>query len=407
MCLWYRRSGRLASIAVSPYGEAVSRRSLVVLAAIVSQIAISIVQFGLPALTFALRDDRGFGPVAFAVLFGATGIGPALALLPAGRACDRIGARPVLVFGAVVGSVPLAVVGLVHGLAPMVALLLLAGIGSAAVPVAGLTALIAQFPPERRGRLLGLRQAAVPIGGFTGAWLLPALHDAGGLELAFAVPAALVAAGGLFFAAVVGGIDVRRVPPPWRASFPPALRWVMLTGAFYVTTLGGVLTFTVAALHEAGYSEHTAEILFAVVNLGAAAARITWGLVADGAGGTRRTSTLVGLGILGAVTVLVFPLAIGLGVGVAAVACVLLSFGTLGFNGVVYVTAGEAAGKTAGVAVGAASTVVFFTGSATTPGLGWVAQQAGYGVMFALLALFCIAGSLSARKIGAQRARPA
>jgi MFS family permease len=378
-----------------------SRRGAIVIAAILSQIAISIVQFGLPALTFALRDDRGVGRVGFAVLFAATGIGPALALLPAGRACDRFGARPVLVVGAIAGSLPLAAAGLVQRPWQMLVVLLLAGVGAAAVPVAGLTAMMAAFPPELRGRVLGLRQAAVPVGGMVGAALLPALHAAGGLRLAFLVPAILVALGGGAFAVVIGPLDVRRELVPLRASFPPALRWVMLTGALYVTALGGVLTFTVDALHVAGFSERAAGLLFGVVNLGAACARITWGVVADRHGGTRRVATLSRIGLLGAGAALAFPLAISHGVPAAIAACLVLAFGTLGFNAVVYVTAGEVAGSSPGVALGASSTVVFFMGSATVPGLGWIADAAGFGVMFAVCAAFCLAGSLAARRIGA------
>ena len=71
-----------------------SQRHLIVLCAIASQVAISLVQFGLPALTFALRDARGVTTIEFAMLFAATGVGPAVALIAAGRLCDRIGARP-------------------------------------------------------------------------------------------------------------------------------------------------------------------------------------------------------------------------------------------------------------------------------------------------------------------------
>src|SRR5689334_1984052 len=114
----------------------VSRRGSIVTLAVAAQMSISLIQFGLPALTFALKDDLG--------------------------------------------------------------------IGAAAVAVAGRTAILAQFPPERRGRLLGVRQMAVPAGGFVAAGLLPALHDLGGLRLAFAVPAGLVLVCGLGFAVVVG-----------------------------------------------------------------------------------------------------------------------------------------------------------------------------------------------------------
>ena len=88
-----------------------ARRHLIVLCAIASQIAISLVQFGLPALTLALRNDRGVSTVEFAFLFGATGVGPAVALIAAGRLCDRIGARPVLIFGSLIGAAGLTAAG--------------------------------------------------------------------------------------------------------------------------------------------------------------------------------------------------------------------------------------------------------------------------------------------------------
>ena len=66
-------------------------------------------QFGLPALTLALRNDRGVCTVEFAFLFGATGVGPAVALIAAGRLCDRIGARPVLIGGSIIGAAGLTV----------------------------------------------------------------------------------------------------------------------------------------------------------------------------------------------------------------------------------------------------------------------------------------------------------
>ena len=74
-------------------------------------VAISLVQFGLPALFFALRDEFGMGTVEFGLLFAAIGVGPAVALIAAGRLCDRLGARPVLVAGSLIGAAGLAAAG--------------------------------------------------------------------------------------------------------------------------------------------------------------------------------------------------------------------------------------------------------------------------------------------------------
>ena len=62
-----------------------------------------------------------------------------------------------------------------------------AGIGSAAVPVAGMSSLLREFPPERRGLALGWRQLAVPLGGAIGAAALPLLAHVGGVQLALTV----------------------------------------------------------------------------------------------------------------------------------------------------------------------------------------------------------------------------
>jgi MFS family permease len=381
--------------------QGVSRRGWIVALAVAAQMSISLIQFGLPALTFALKDDLGIGPARYGVLFATTGVGPAAALVVAGRLCDVVGARRVLVVGSAIGSGGLFLASSVHGFYALCGALLVSGLGAAAVPVAGMTAILAQFPPERRGRLLGVRQMAVPAGGFVAAGLLPALHDVGGLRLAFAVPAGLVLVCGLGFAVVVGSpADERIRPAPLAAAFTAPLRRLMLTGALYVTGLGGVLAFAVDAAHAEGLTRGEAGLVFAVLNVGAAAARVVWGLVADSGRGTRRLETLAGIGLIGCVSALVFPLALRAGIGPALAAAVLLAFGTLGFNGVVYLVAGEVAGVgAAGSAVGATSTVVFLVGSVVGPPMGLLVEHAGYGALFAVIAVCVLLGSACARTI--------
>ena len=112
-----------------------------------------------------------------------------------------------------------------------------------------------------------------------------------------------------------------------------------------------------------------AGVLFAVVNVSAAAARLVWGRLADRHGGTRRARTLAETGALAAGAALLMPLALRAGVVPSVVVACALSFGAFGFNGVLYVTAGEIAGaERAGRAVGVASTVVFGCTSALHAG---------------------------------------
>ncbi len=388
----------MASIFGRRYGEGVSRRQAILVTAVVSQAMISLVQFGLPALTFALRDELGIGPAQFGFLFAVVGVGSGVALALAGRACDRFGARPVLLAGSIVGAAGLAGAGLSGSTTGLAAALFVAGVGGAAVPVAGMTSILAHFPPDRRGMVLGLRQTAVPAGGALAALLLPPLARAGGLRLAFLVPAALVLVSGLAFAAAVGpGRTASRVPGRPRGPLPAGLARVILVGALYVVALGGVISFTAAAAEDAGIGRRSAEILLAVLNLGAVAARLFWGRLADGDGGRRRARTLIEVGVVGTATALIFPLALDAGMMAAVPAAVLLALGTLGFNGLVYLLAGEIAGPgRAGAAVGLASTAVFLSGAVAGPFLGLVAEHLGFDAMFVIVAGFAAAGTLVA-----------
>jgi MFS family permease len=174
----------------------------------------------------------------------------------------------------------------------------------------------------------------------------------------------------------------------------------MVVGALYVIALGGVIAFTVPAAEEAGLPPRQAELLLAVLNLGAAAARLGWGRVADRDAGGRRVRTLVEVGLLGAVSALVFPLALQGGLVTALPAALLLAVGTLGFNGLVYLLAGELAGPgRAGTAVGATATAVFLVGSLAAPLLGVVVEAAGFSAMFAVVAACALAGAVVARGV--------
>ena len=120
-----------------------------------------------------------------------------------------------------------------------------------------------------------------------------------------------------------------------------------------------------------------------VLNLSAAASRLVWGRMADRGGGTRRVRTLIECGMLAAVAGLAMAPVLHVGVLLAAPVTVALGFGCFGWNGVLYVTAGELVGPDrAARAVGVASTMVFGAGALAAPVSGLVAEHAGYDVMW-------------------------
>ena len=161
-------------------------RTLLILS-VAAQAAVSIVQFGLPAIGLEVRDALDVGPAGFGVVFAAVGLGSAAVLLP-----DRDAGRPLRRPAGAAGRRRaerhrLRDRRVVHR-RDGVRMRACSSPASArpSVPVAGMSALLREFPPEKRGIALGWRQLAVPLGGTIGAAMLPLLAHVGGVRLAHA-----------------------------------------------------------------------------------------------------------------------------------------------------------------------------------------------------------------------------
>jgi MFS family permease len=183
------------------------------------------------------------------------------------------------------------------------------------------------------------------------------------------------------------------------------MRPLLVVGFLYVYALGASLTYIVAAARDDGLGKAEAGALFVVLNLSAAASRLVWGRMADRGGGTRRVRTLIDCGMLAAVAGLAMAPVLHVGLLVAVPVTVALGFGCFGWNGVLYVTAGELVGPDrAARAVGVASTMVFGAGSLAAPVSGLVAEHAGYDVMWLTAAASSAAGAAFAwRALGWMR----
>ena len=101
------------------------------------------------------------------------------------------------------------------------------------------------YPATRRGWALGVRQTAVPLGGTIAAVTFPGLFALGGLELAMLGSAAAVAGTGVVFA-VVSGDDRRpaasRIGRPFRTILAaPGLRRLLAVAACYIVVLQALL----------------------------------------------------------------------------------------------------------------------------------------------------------------------
>ena len=341
-------------------------------------------------------------------MFAAVGLGSAVALIPAGMLVDRFGARPVLLIGAAINFCAYLAASVAPNAALFAAAIFLAGIGSSAVPVAGMSSLLREFPPERRGIALGWRQLAVPMGGAIGAAALPLLAHVGGVQLALVVTAFATASTASVFAwlSAAGGGTARRMRLDG-ALTARGMRPLLVVGLLYVYALGAALTYIVAAARDDGLGKTEAGALFVVLNL--SAARIAAGLGPDGRPRRRHPPGAHPdrVGMLAAVAGLAMAPVLHVGIVLAVPVTVALGFGCFGWNGVLYVTAGELVGPDrAARAVGVASTMVFGAARWPAPVSGLVAEHAGYDVMWLTAAASSAAGAAFAWRALAWMRRP-
>jgi len=379
-----------------------SRQRTILVLAVASQAAFSMITFGLPAIGAEIRDKFDLGPAGFGAVFAAVGLGSAAALIPAGALVDRFGGRRVLIVGGIVNGIGLLLAASAGTAETFAAALVLAGIGGAAVPVAGMTALLRVFEPAQRGMAMGWRQLGVPLGGTLGAAILPALAAVGGVRLAMAGAGVAAAATALAFALVSDDrpASISRAGQSVAAVLRiPGFKPLLAVGLLYVLALGAILAHYVGALRDAGLSHAEAAAGFAALNVTAAVSRIVWGRVADGGGGTRRARTLTEIGILTVAATCVMPLVLAVVPTAALGFGVVAAFGAFGMNGVLYLLAGELAGSSrAGRAVGVASTVVFGMGSLAAPIAGVAIERTGYDAVWVMSAVVAAAGAVTARR---------
>jgi MFS family permease len=380
-----------------------SRGGTLLVGASVAQAAVSYLVLGLPSIGPQLRVHFGLGLPELGALLATMQVGSGIALIGAGQAVDRWGSRSstrvgtaIAVFGMVVGAAANSVALLFVGL-------LLGGIGSAIVPVAGAGAIFRVYPAERRAWALGIRQMAVPAGGLVAAATVPALDAVGGTRLVLLVAALLVAVAGTGFARLSDNerirhdSSVRIVRGIWHG---PGLRRLLIVTLAYLFMLQAVLVSTVPAMRAAGFPAFQAGLAYFLVNVAAVISRVVWGRVADLENGTRRKRSLVETGIMASIGAVLFGLALHSQLILVLPAVAFFGFASLGWNAVVYALAGEwASPLLAGRAFSVAATVVFLSAAFINPVIGGLAQWAGWDALWAITALIGVVGATAAASL--------
>jgi MFS family permease len=376
---------------------------VVLVAASAAQAAVSFVGFGLPAIGPQLRHVYGLSLAELGAVLTANLLGAGLALIGAGAAVDRFGSRRAMLAGTALASAGLVGAAESGSGSLLFVGLLVSGVGTAVVPVAGAGALFRFYPAARRGWALGVRQMAVPLGGTVSAAALPGLEAIGGVRLALLVAAALLSATGVAFALVLG-TEPRPLASSERA-FRTILRVagmqrLLVVGCCYVIVLQALVSYSVPAVRAAGFSAFWASAAYVSVNVAAMVSRVVWGRIADRAAGGRRVRTLVETGAVAAAGALLFTAALHLDAEAVLPAALAFGFGALGWNAILYVMAGERAPvELAGRSFAVAATVVFVVSGVCTPPLGALAAHAGWDAFWLVTAGLAATGALVAARL--------
>ncbi len=385
---------------------------VVLTGAVAAQAAVSLVGFGLPAIGPDLQVEYGLSLAALGAVLTANLLGSGVFLIPAGIVVDRYGSRLPLVVGTTLGSAGLLAAAFAPSTPVLLVTLFVSGIGSAIVPTAGFGALFRAYGPERRAWALGVRQMAVPLGGTVAAVLLPGLVALGGVRVALLVSAgAVLVLGSLFAVVAEGSPEAHRRPriEVHRLVRAPDMLRLLAVAALYIVVLQSVLAFTVPSARDSGFSAFVAGATFFVLNVTAGVARIVFGRIADADAGGRRARTLAEAGLLAAAGGVIFALALHGGTAVLVVAMVVFAFGALGWNALVYVSAGEKAPpELAAQAVAIAASLIFVVSAICTPPMGALAARIGWDAFWLVCAGLaalgaCVALTLPRGRAGVSR----
>lgn len=386
----------------------------VISVAVGTQVAVSMVQQGLPSISIPLQRDLHVGLAGLGIVLGAANAATAASVYAWGRWSDRVGDRRVLSAGLLVAVPGLVAAGVAASSgyrAPTIAGLLVAGVGVGAGTAALARALADRVPARRLGAVLGLRQAAVPVGGLVAAALLPIAADLAGVGAAFDVLglACAVAVLGVAFGLPASpqsgspsseGAPVATAPTPNPAR-PVGFPALLAANACYCVAQTGAVALSMAAWHTAiGVGVTPAVLMFIAVQSGSGVLRVGLGRAGD----RRPDQEPVFLIFLGACTAALLAmlalahaarLPVGLQAGLLLAACLPAG----GWNGLAFAVSTRLAVLTGnrhrlGHIHGLQNTVLFTAVGLTPPALTAVAAWAGWALCWALLAACAAAGAL-------------
>jgi predicted MFS family arabinose efflux permease len=206
-------------------------------AAALLQLDGTLITVALPSVGHGLHIGTSSTSILLSAYFAAY----ALLLIPGGELVDRFGARPVALVGLALFAVGAAAGALAGSFVELLVARVVQGTGAGLVSPAALAGAVSGFPPERRGRALGIWGASAGMSNLLGPLLGGALTAALGWRADWWALVPLTIAAGLAIARLMPVIvhtDKRDHPTLNRivlaATLVAGLTFAVMIGAFYI-----------------------------------------------------------------------------------------------------------------------------------------------------------------------------
>jgi MFS transporter, ACS family, aldohexuronate transporter len=313
---------------------------------------------GISPLTPSLVAGFGLTRLQVALIVPSIYLGGLLFSLPGGRLADRLGARPSLLGGLIVGAVGLAVGALSPTFTTFLLCLFLAGIGWSIVNPALGKAIMDLFPIHERGIAMGIKQMGLTLGGIASALVLPRVAAGLGWRAAIATCGLVVALPVALSWRSLGRLNdtpsARAASGPrepggvseWSWARRPAILTFFACGLVLGMVQAAVLSYlplyTIQAL---GFDTIGAGLLVACSQAGGAASRLALGAASDRWLADRRSMWLSVTGAIGACSFALYAVWLVSTPLVAGALAFATGIGAYGWVGVFFVISAELGGS--------------------------------------------------------------
>lgn len=347
------------------------------------------------ALAVQMRDDIGFNELGLGTGVAAFFLVSAFVSVPGGRLAEILGPTKGMIAATLFGAASLlGMAALATNLVTMVVFLMVAGVANALGQPATSLFLARVVSIEHRGLAFGAKQAAIPLGTLLGGFSVPLIALTIGWRWAFAGAGVLALVTAMIaiprIAVPTAPVMVRRRRPVDDMPLRPLILMAM-GGMFGAAAVGGLAPFLVTTGVEAGLSPGSAGLLATASALCGVIARVAVGAQADRRG-SRHFSTIVKMQSLGCLAFLALATGWVPGVIIGGLAGYGVAWGWAGlFHFAVVHSNPGAPGTAAGIAQ-----VGTFTGGVIGPvTFGFLAEYVSYVAAWCFSAVLILLAALT------------